>query len=206
MPVWYLEKFNRAVPIELQAGLAYALQTGYLEAAEHCRRRFQRFGWEKALGANRWFFLEEALLRLRDEYPVLDAVRLPNVSHSHYFGLARMGDVYFTIAKVADPTAKPPSTLFRQALQSPVQFSWLDGWGGLPPDGLCALLIHGPDSEDPSKPAFARVKFMDGTDHYLSEHIDLYKQFIGVPPSVERIQIEKRQLVQPRRQPQQQSG
>lgn len=206
MSAWYVEKFNAAVPVTAQAALAAAIQTGYREATEYCRLRFQRFGWKRALGASRWFHLEEALLRLRDDFPELDAIQLPNISRSHFFGLARTGDIYFTIAKVADRAAKPPAALFRRALQSPIQLSWLNGWDALPPDGICALLIHGPDFEDPSQPAFARIKFMDGADSYLPEHIDLHKLFIAAPPAIERIEIEKRQLVQPRLRHQERSS
>jgi hypothetical protein len=206
MSDWYVEKFNKLVPLEAQAAVAFSLLAGYAEAAKYCRRRFPRFGWQRALGAVRWFHIEEALLGLADECPTLRPVLLPNCVRSHHFGLAQTDDVYFTIAKVATPTAKPPSALFRHDLQSPVQMSWLDEWESLPPAGLCALLIHGPDEDDPSRPAFARIKFMDGADAYLPEHIDLYRDFIAAPSLVERVEIERRQLVQPRRVPQERSN
>jgi len=192
---WYVEQFNSEVAEEVQAALAVAILSGYLKAAENCKSRFSMFGWKKAIGANRWFHIEEALLRQRLQHDVLRTMQLPNVSRSHHFGLMRSETTYFTVAKVARPDAKPPRALFRSALQSPVQLSWLDGWETLPASGLCALIIHGPYRDDASRPAFMRIKFMDGADSYLPEQIDLHRKFLADPIEVKRIHIPERQLV-----------
>jgi hypothetical protein len=198
MSAWYIEQFSAQVGENVQADLAFAVLGGYLEAAEACKTRFSMFGWEKAIGLNRWFHIEEALLRLRLDHDVLNTVQLPNVSNSHHFGLVRSDSVYFTVAKVARPDAKPPRAMFRSALQSPVQLSWLGGWEALPRGGLCALLIHGPYADDQSRPAFLRIKFMDGNDRYLPEEIDLHRKFLSDLIDVKRVQIPKKQLVRAR--------
>lgn len=198
MSAWYVDQFQEEVGDEVQADLAFAILGGYLEAAEACKTRLAMFGWKKAIGANRWFHIEEALLRLRVDHDVLNTMQLPNVSHSHHFGLVHSDSVYFTVAKVARPDAKPPRAIFRSALQSPVQLSWLDGWEALPEGGLCALLIHGPYRDDRSRPAFMRIKFMDGNDHYLPEEIDLHRKYLSDLIEVKRVQIPSKQLVRAR--------
>lgn len=195
---WYIEQFELEVSQAVQADLAVAVQTGYQEAAEICKMHFPLFGWEKAIGPNRWFYIEEAILRLRLQHDVLRTMQLPNISHSHHFGLARTDRAYFTIAKVARADARPPTAMFRSALQSPIQLSWLNGWEALPDDALCALLIHGPYRDDPSRPAFLRIKFMDGQDGYLPHDIDLHRKFLAQPAVVQRVEIPDRQLVRPR--------
>ena len=199
MVPWYIEQFQSEVGEDVQADLAFAVQSGYSEAAEACKQRFPSFGWEKAIGANRWFFIEEALLRLRGQHDVLQTMQLPNVSHSHHFGIARTESAYFTIAKVLRADARPPRAIFRTALQSPIQLSWLDGWEVLPSGALCALLIHGPYSDDPARPAFLRIKFMDGRDGYLPQDIDLHRKFLSGDAVVQRVEIPNRQLVRPKR-------
>lgn len=198
MPAWYIDRFNSEVSDGVLADLAFAMQRGYMEAAEACKDRFPHFGSEKAVGVNRWFFIEEALLGLRAQHDALRAVQLPNYTRSHHFALLRTYTTYFTVAKVARPDAAPPKALFRTALQSPLQLSWLDGWQGLPVDGLCALLIHGPYRDDPSTPAFLQIKFMDGEEGYLPEHIDLHKEYLSPTATVPRVDIPERLLVRTR--------
>jgi len=196
---WYVEQFNDEVQETVQADLALAIQTGYAEAAE-AAKLFSLYGWQKAVPINRWLYLQEAILRLRIEHEILQTYQLPNATRSHYFGLVKSDSIHFTVAKVERPNAKPPRALFRTALQSPIQTSWLEDWSILPaPGGLCALLIHGPYRDDASRPAFLRIKFMDGADHYLPEDIDLHKKFLFHSAGVSKVHIPDLQLVRPLR-------
>lgn len=195
----YVDRFEAAVSTEIQAAIALAMLAGYREAAAWARTELRAFGWEEALGAIRWFLLQEKLLQLRDRYPVLRTNTMRNTSGSHVFGLVQVDDVYFTVSKVSRPDAKPPDAEFRRLLQSPVQLSWLDDWSVLPVDGVYALLIHGPCNDDPTQPGFIQIKFMDGNDGYLPQHIDLHKRYLAAPPAVPREEISKRRLVRARR-------
>ena len=198
MSSWYADQFESEIDEQAQAAIALAIHGAYIEAAEACKAHFPEFGWRNVVGAIRWFYIEEALMRIRGDHQVLQTVRLPNVSRTHFFGLTRSETTFFTIAKVARPHSKPPRALFRSSLQSPIQLSWLEGWQTLPPAALCALLIHGPYRDDPVRPAFMRIKFMDGNDQYLPEHIDLHQRFVADLPEVEQVLIQPRQLAHAR--------
>lgn len=176
--------FDRYVPNDAQQAMMRCVGRVYSESYHHCRAEYPPEELAQIYPQTRWAKLEYSLRMLVLRFDGMSARPVPNGNGHHTEVTA--GRVVMTASAVPTPGALPRNAVFRKTLaRSPqISFPFARIDPPHPDDPLYAFLLHGPDLNEPWRPAFLSVAFPnDRCDAYLGR-IDLCARFPDVARAI----------------------
>ncbi len=177
------EFFNAHVPKELQQDIVRAVLRGYVDANDEIR--FAEYQQEEAhdlFPYVRRCRIDRYLRQLSMKHPEVDTRAELNTARNSYHTYIRSGDVMLTASVVDRPTDLAREAQFRNEYAGrqtrfdvDAERNTLKVMNSPPPlDGLLyGIILHGPDKENRTLPAFIRVAFPDRCCSSYIDHVDL---------------------------------
>lgn len=166
---------------------------------EYWRERYPLPIGRNYLGVSRQVNIETQLLSMGGLYSIMSIEATANRTKSAYYILATFNKIRLTQSSVKDPKRIVRRSRFRESLAA--QSLAVDPQMRLAFYGyenvidiskpLFAMLIHGPDRRDASRPAFAYIVFPDNTYRVYAHVINLFERFqtlvreLTAPPTSE---------------------
>lgn len=175
MEVSVREVFNGCVPGEFTERTVRLLFTDYERASRVAEELSARPEGHDLLPHLRRAFIEQDLRALAQRFAGVTASPELNGSRNSYHTKVVMGSVVLTESCVDSPQSLPRRAEFR------LGYSQLQ-WALFPFDELetpltpyvYAVLLHGPDPRNPSRPSFAHIAFPDTAGEGCLDRIDIF--------------------------------
>lgn len=205
--------FDDSVPRELQRDLVRSFFSQYKAADEYCKRNYPPSEAQYLRGHKRRADVEMEIRSVCERYVGIGASASAQLnSHRNAFhSTLTCGRIRLTQSRVRNPytVVRPSSFREEYAEESQLAFPW-GRRAPRKPDGLFyAILLHGNNKQDNSRPAFVHVVFPDKPCKSYLTRIDLLERFpevVAEYAAAPQQALEEEPTITVRQQKQQKTG
>ena len=174
--------FDASVSAEFLRDAVVTIQRGWQDSYEDSR---DRYPWQIAHDRRpheRRAMIDQRLYHLAGRHPGIHASIVPNRIQNSYHTQLRSGQVVLTQACVLSPDSLPRHAEYRETLARHPQralpsFSFVEEAPPAAGTPLYALLVHGADELDPTRPGFVQVIIPNRRCTVVLAKIDLIRRF-----------------------------
>lgn len=172
------DMFFEAFPEEFLRNLLRLISEVYVEAYEECQSSYPIPEAHDLRSHMRRAKLEYQVRELVRNFPDIVAEVEKNKKKTSFYTKLKNKRVVLTISAVNHPNTIVRRAEFRETYARNAQLSLFDPEPVPPPDALLyAILLHGPDSLEPSRPGFINVVFPNKNCKAYVGSIDLMLKF-----------------------------
>jgi hypothetical protein len=177
--------FDGEASPQIQQDLLRLLFGQYKSAFEFCKEHHPSGHGRDFLGMMRRANIETQLVSMKERHPIMSVEVTPNYTGSAHHSLITFNKVMMVQSSLKNPKHMVPPSQFRkayaaQSLEVNPQLKLFPRVHENVIDiskPLFAMLVHGPDSTDKSRPAFAYIVFPDNTYTMYVHVINLFERF-----------------------------
>ena len=195
--------FFEAFPDEFLRNLIRLLGHSYKAAHDKCRAEYPYSEAHDLRPHLRRADIERNVRDLTTRYAEIEADAEPNPRKTSFYTLVSSNRIVLTLSAVAHPKILVRRAHFRDTYAQTSQLHLFKKRQEPPPGAkIYALLLHGPDRKDPSRPAFMQVAFPDKKLTRYLYAIDLFARYSALVNSLWPVQNAKQPpTVDPQMQP-----
>jgi len=176
------DAFNASFPVHVLEAMVKCIFNAYKVAYDECKQRFTPEEAHDLLPFYRWVQLRMELRGLGGRFQQLQTTAEPNGSSSHI--VIDSYQFMLTVSSVDRPGGFPRPANYRYDYANESQLSLLEPLQNN--SKVYAVLIHGVDKKDRSRPAFSEIVFPEkGFESYIHK-IDLFSKFDGLFKTVDK--------------------
>jgi len=146
--------------------------------------------------------IERDVRDLTTRYPDIQADAEANRRGTSFYTLVSSNRIVLTLSAVAHPNILVRRACFRETYAQSSQLEMFTTRREPPPGAkIYALLLHGPDRKDPSRPAFMHIAFPDARLRKYLHSIDLFARYFALVYTLWPAQSAEEPIASPELQP-----
>ncbi len=180
--------FDASFGTRVQEAIIKCFFQAYADAIEACKK-FPKEEAHDLLGFQRWVELRAQIRGLGGRFREIETYSEPNGPAPSYHIVINSEKIILTVSSVISPGIMPRPASYRMEYAIQNQYELFKPLQQNPK--VYALLIHGTNQKDRSKPAFIQVRFPDKNFVSYVHKIDLFSRFDALVKNLSGLSEEK---------------